>query len=306
METPTLVDLEDGRKLEVRTAGPEDGAILLFHHGAPGAGLPFKPWVESAAARGLRTVMYSRPGYGLSTADPGRKVIDAASDAAAVIDAVGATTFRTIGWSCGAPHALACTAALPDRCLATVAIGGFAPYPADGIDWFAGMTDENVAEFSLAVQGEGALAPFLQGPAHAIATIQPADLVELLGGLLSEVDKAQVTGEFAEWLAETFRVGLTCGVAGIRDDDLALISDWGFHIADARSAIVWHGAQDRFVPCAHGLWLADHIPGARPRLFADEGHLSIVNRLFDRILDDLLDPAFGPSHQVGIVNIFRQ
>jgi pimeloyl-ACP methyl ester carboxylesterase len=70
METPTLVDLEDGRKIEVRTAGPEEGEILLFHHGAPGAGLPFRPWAESAAARGLRTIMYSRPGYGLSTAAP--------------------------------------------------------------------------------------------------------------------------------------------------------------------------------------------------------------------------------------------
>jgi len=41
-----------------------------------------------------------------------------------------------------------------------------------------------------------------------------------------------------------------------------------------------------------------HIPGARRRLF-DEGHLSIAVGLFDRILDDLLEPAFGPNHQVG-------
>jgi len=129
METPPLVHLKDGRKIEVRTAGPEDGEVLLFHHGTPCAGLPFRPWVESAGARGLRTVMYSRPGYGLSTAAPGRKIVDAASDAAVVLDAVGATTFRTIGWSFGAPHALACAAALPDRCLATVAIAGSAPHP---------------------------------------------------------------------------------------------------------------------------------------------------------------------------------
>lgn len=298
METPTLVDLEDGRKIEVRTAGPEDGEVLLFHNGTPCAGLPFRPWVESAAARGLRTVMYSRPGYGLSTADPGRKVVDAASDAAAVLDAVGATTFRTIGWSGGGPHALACAAALPDRCLATVAVASFAPYPADRMDWFAGMADENVAEFSLAVQGEGALAPFLEASAHAFATMQPANLVESFGGLLCEVDKAQVTGEFAEWFAETLRVGLAHGIAGVRDDELAITSDWGFPVADARSVVVWHGAQDRMLPSTHGRWLADHIPGARLRLVDNEGHMSIIG-LFDRILDDLLDPAFGPNHQAG-------
>jgi pimeloyl-ACP methyl ester carboxylesterase len=298
MKTPTLVDLEDGRKIEVRTAGPEDGEVLLFHHGTPGAGLPFRPWMESAAARGLRTVMYSRPGYGLSTADPGRKVVDAASDAAAVLDAVDATTFRTIGWSGGGPHALACAAALRDRCLTTVAVAGFAPYPADGIDWFTGMADENVAEYSLALRGEGVLAPFLEASAHTFATMQPANLAESFGGLLSEADKAQMTGEFAEWLAETFRVGLTHGIAGMRDDELAETSDWGFPVADARSVVVWHGVQDRMVPSTHGRWLADHIPGARLRLFDNEGHMSIIG-LFDRILDDLLDPAVGPNHQVG-------
>jgi pimeloyl-ACP methyl ester carboxylesterase len=298
MKTPTLVDLEDGRKIEVRTAGPEDGEVLLFHNGTPCAGLLFRPWVESAAARGLRTVMYSRPGYGLSTADPGRKVVDAASDAAAVIDAVGATTFRTIGWSGGGPHALACAAALPDRCLATAAIACLAPYPADGIDWFAGMADENVAEFGLALKGEGALTPFLEASAHAYATIQPANLVQSLGGLLSEVDKAQMTGAFAEWFAETLRVGTAHGIAGLRDDELAIMSDWGFRVGDARSVVVWHGAKDRMVSSSHGRWLADHIPGARHRLFDDEGHMSIIG-LFDRILDDLLDPAFGPSHEVG-------
>ena len=302
METPTLVDLEDGRKIEVRTAGPEEGEILLFHHGAPGAGLPFRPWVESAAARGLRTVMYSRPGYGLSTAAPGRKIVDAASDAAVVLDAVGATTFRAVGWSCGGPHALACAAALPDHCLATVSIAGCAPHPADGIDWFAGMAEENVAEFGLALQGEGALAPSLEASAHAFATIQPANLAASFGGLLSEVDKAQVTGEFAEWLAKTLRVGMAHGIAGLRDDDLAIMSDWGFRVADARSVVIWHGRQDRMVPSAHGRWLADHIPGARHRLFDDEGHISIIG-LFDRSLDDLLDPALGPNHQVGVSSV---
>jgi pimeloyl-ACP methyl ester carboxylesterase len=60
------------------------------------------------------------------------------------VDAVGGATFRTVGWSGGEPHALACAAALPGRCLATVTIAGVAPYPAEGIDWLNGMADENV------------------------------------------------------------------------------------------------------------------------------------------------------------------
>jgi pimeloyl-ACP methyl ester carboxylesterase len=290
-EPHLYVDLPDGRKLEVRMAGPQDGEILLFHHGTPGAGLPFTPMVEAAAAKGLRTVMYSRPGYGTSTPKLGRKVVDAASDAAFVVDALGATTFRTIGWSGGGPHALACAAALPERCLATATIAGVAPYSAEGLDWFDGMADENVEEFGRALQGAGALTSFLAEFAGAVTTITPADLAGSLGGLLSEVDKVQVTGGFAEWLVETFRSGLAHGIDGQRDDDLAFVSDWGFDLGEVHSVAVWQGSQDRMVPYAHGVWLADHIPGARRRLLAGEGHLSIALGSFDRILDDLLDAA---------------
>jgi len=285
-----VVDLPDGRQLEFRAAGPEDGEVLLFHHGTPGAGLPFIPMAEAAAKRGLRTVMYSRPGYGTSTPQPGRRVIDAASDAAHVLDAVGATTFRTIGWSGGGPHALACAAALPGRCMAAVTIASVAPYTAGEFDWFDGMAEENVQEFGLALQGAEALTPFLEAFAGAVSTIGPADIASSLGGLLSDVDKAYMTGDLANWLAETFRIGLSHGIAGQLDDDLAFVSHWGFDLRDVKDAVIWQGAQDRMVPYRHGVWLADNIPGARRRLFPAEGHLSIAVGSFDRILDDLLSP----------------
>mgnify|MGYP000861908663 FL=1 len=289
-ESPMVVDLPDGRQLEFRAAGPEDGEVLLFHHGTPGAGLPFIPMAEAAAKRGLRTVMYSRPGYGTSTPQPGRRVIDAASDAAHVLDAVGTTTFRTIGWSGGGPHALACAAALPGRCMAAVTIASVAPYTAGEFDWFDGMAEENVQEFGLALQGAEALTPFLEAFAGAVSSISPEDIASSLGGLLSEVDKAHMTGDLANWLAETFRIGLSHGIAGQLDDDLAFVSHWGFDLRDVKDAVIWQGAQDRMVPYRHGVWLADNIPGARRRLFPAEGHLSIAVGSFDRILDDLLSP----------------
>jgi len=289
-ESPMVVDLPDGRQLEFRAAGPEDGAVLLFHHGTPGAGIPFIPMAEAAAKRGLRTIMYSRPGYGISTPQPGRRVIHAASDAAHVLDAISATTFRTIGWSGGGPHALACAAALPDRCLSAVTIASVAPFTGGQFDWFDGMADENIEEFGLALKGAEALTPFLEAFAGAVSTISAEDVASSLGGLLSEVDKAHMTGELASWLAETFHIGLSHGIAGQLDDDLAFMSDWGFDLKNVKRVAVWQGGQDRMVPYGHGVWLADHIPGAQRRLFPAEGHLSIAVGSFDRILDDLLSP----------------
>jgi pimeloyl-ACP methyl ester carboxylesterase len=287
-EAPMHVELSDGRTVAVRTAGPVDGDVLLFHHGTPGAGLSFGPMVEAAAARGLRTVSYSRPGYDTSTPQSERRVIDVAADSAQVLAAVGATTFRTIGWSGGGPHALACSAALRDRCLAAVTIAGVAPYFAEGLDWFEGMAEENVEEFGLAIQGGDALTPFLETFAGAMTNTTADDLAASMGGLLSEVDRAQVTAGFADYLLQSFRIGLSHGIEGQRDDDLAFTRDWGFDLRDVGPVAVWQGGKDRMVPFGHGAWLADHIPGARPRLYAGEGHLSIALGSFDRILDDLL------------------
>jgi pimeloyl-ACP methyl ester carboxylesterase len=87
METQQLtVEAADGRRLEVLAAGPVDGLALVFQTGTPAGLVPFAPMVDAAAARGLRTVLYARPGYGGSTPRPGRAVADAAEDVAAILD----------------------------------------------------------------------------------------------------------------------------------------------------------------------------------------------------------------------------
>ena len=114
-----------------------------------------------------------------------------------------------------------------------------------------------------------------------------------LGDLASAADKAAVTGEFADYLAASFRAAVAGGIAGWRDDDLAFVTDWGFTMADAGAGApvaVWQGDQDMMVPWSHGQWLAAHIPGARAHLLPGEGHLTLVHA-FGAILDDLLDLA---------------
>ena len=135
----------DARALEVLAAGPPDGLPFLFHNGTPTAATPWPLLFDTAAQRGLRTITYSRPGYAASSPHPGRSVADAVPDVVAILDQIGAGTFVTMGWSGGAPHALACAALLPDRCLAAVSGAGVAPYPSEGLDWLAGMGEDNVA-----------------------------------------------------------------------------------------------------------------------------------------------------------------
>jgi pimeloyl-ACP methyl ester carboxylesterase len=280
--------------LEVLVSGPENGLTLVFHTGTPSGLVESGPIAGAAAARGLRTVLYARPGYGDSTPQPGRLVRDAAADVEAILARLGIDEFVTAGWSGGGPHALACAALLPVRCLAAATIAGVAPSDSPGLDWLAGMGRENVEEFGAATTGEADLTRFLDAAAGELRDVTAAQVADGLGGLVSDTDKAALTGEFAEYLAASIRAALGAGIAGWRDDDLAFTRDWGLSLdalGHATPVAIWQGDQDRMVPQAHGEWLAANIPQARARLLPGQGHLTLMASEFGRILDDLLDLA---------------
>jgi pimeloyl-ACP methyl ester carboxylesterase len=104
-----------GRVLDVLIAGPEGGLPLVFHTGTPAGLVGLGPMAQTAAARGLRTVLYARPGYGDSTPQPGRLVADAAADVAAILDRLRIDEFVTAGWSGGGPWAWAASSPTPTR-----------------------------------------------------------------------------------------------------------------------------------------------------------------------------------------------
>jgi pimeloyl-ACP methyl ester carboxylesterase len=287
-----VVRTADGRDIEYLTAGPADGLPLVIHEGTP-VGLSLNARLARAAAgRKLRAVLMARPGYEASTPRPGRAVADVVPDTAAVLDALGAGEYLSIGFSGGGPHTLACAALAQGRCLAAASVAGVAPYAAAGLDFLAGMGPENIEEFGLAVRGADALTPFLEKEAAGLREITGEQIVAALGGLISGADAAVLTGEFAADLAAGLRGAVRNGIAGWRDDDLAFTVDWGFPLEAAAGRVaIWQGDQDNMVPFAHGRWLAARIPGARAHLEPGAGHLTMTVTAIDRILDDLLDLA---------------
>ncbi len=292
--TPTELTLSDGRVLSVYVQGPDDGTLLISHHGTPGAGVPMPSFVNAAAQRGLRWVSYSRPGYGGSTRVEGRDVADCVRDVAEIADRLGADRFFTLGGSGGGPHTLACAALLPDRVRGCAAIASPAPWGAEGLDWLAGQGPENVEEFEAALEGSEALETYLTKESKDLAAVNdPQELIDAFGtGLLPDVDRAAISGEYATTLIASSKRAVMNGVWGWFDDDMAFLRDWGFSLdAIAVPVALWQGKQDKMVPFAHGEWMAAHVPGARPRLLEDHGHLSLAVSSFPQILDDLLEHA---------------
>jgi pimeloyl-ACP methyl ester carboxylesterase len=286
--------LRDGRRLDLRVSGPAGGFPLVFHHGTPGAATPVRALDRAAHARGLRLVTTSRPGYGDSSRQTGRRVVDVAADTAAVLAAIGAERCLVAGWSGGGPHALACGARL-GATAAVLVIAGVAPYAAEGLEWVSGMGEENIAEFSAAIRGEDELRPYLLREREQLKDITAEDVAASFETLLPDVDRAVLTGEFSEDVAGSFREALRTGVDGWLDDDLAFVRPWGFGLDEISvPTMIWQGSADLMVPFSHGQWLASQLPGVSAHLEDGEGHYSVGLGALDRMLDELMDAGSRP------------
>jgi len=285
----TIITLPEGRELDLEVSGPADGIPLVFHHGTPGSVRQFRAIQRGAHDRGLRLVTFSRAGYGVSTRQPGRRVVDAAADVAAVLAHLGAPRCVVAGWSGGGPHALATGARLPEQVAGILCIAGVAPYAAEGLSFLDGMGQQNIDEFGLALKGEAAMRPSFEADAVGLRDTDAAGIIGEMSTLLPDVDRAVLTDEFGQDMAAHFAEGFRVGVDGWIDDDLAFVAPWGFELAEiAVPTFVWQGSEDLMVPFTHGQWLVAHIPGVSARLQQGQGHLSVGVGALDRMLDELV------------------
>ncbi|HEX6445562.1 MAG TPA: alpha/beta fold hydrolase [Streptosporangiales bacterium] len=257
--------LDDGRILHVYDTGDDTGDRLavFWHHGTPNIGSPPRPLFAAAERLGVRWVAHDRPGYGGSTALPGRDIASAAADVARIADALGVERFAVMGHSGGATHALACGALLPDRVVGVVGMATIAPYAAAGLDWFVGMARSSEAALRSAAAGRAAREAF-----------EAAE--EDLGSPFTPEDDAMFSGEWG-WLIDVVRPALASGPAAQIDDDLAYVAPWGCSPADiAAPVLLVHGDRDRVIPFAHAEWLARRVPGATLWRRPGDGHISVL------------------------------
>jgi pimeloyl-ACP methyl ester carboxylesterase len=289
MTTTTTISLADGRDLELEVTGPDGGDVLVFIHGTPGASHQLGQLARAVHGHGLRLVTWSRAGYGASTRRAGRDVASETADATAVLDHLGVESCVVAGWSGGGPHALACGAMLGDRVRAVTTIASVAPYDADDLDFLAGMGEDNLEEFGAAIRGEEPLRSWLEAARPGYVEITGDEVAAALETLISEGDRACLTGEFADYLATEFRQAIARGVDGWLDDDLAFVRPWGFDLGAIEVPThLWQGSEDLMVPFPHGQWLRERIPGAVAHLETGKGHLDILLGQLDAWVAELV------------------
>jgi pimeloyl-ACP methyl ester carboxylesterase len=272
-----VIETADGRTLAVTEGGDPDGIPVLVHQGTPNSRLQYGPDVAVAREHGVRMITYDRPGYGGSTAQPGRKVADCAQDARAICAGLGIDRLLTWGHSGGGPHVLACAALLPDLIPAAASLASPAPWGAEGLDWFEGMGELNADDFQLFLRDRPAARAKLENDRVEMLGANAEQIQVIFKTLVSPGDAAVFTQELAQYFVDSAVAGLGAGVEGWWDDGVE------------NPVLLLHGRQDRFVPFGHGVWLAAQIPGVEARLTEGDGHLTVIVHQLGEVYDWLLN-----------------
>jgi pimeloyl-ACP methyl ester carboxylesterase len=281
------IELGDGRTLEVATMGDPSGTTIFFHHGTPGTTRTMKSLAGLSDFGEFFVVTTSRPGYGRSSRNEGRSVASVIPDLHAVLDHFGRDEYVALGWSGGGPHALA-SAALDPRCHSAVALASVAPTDAD-FDWTEGMGPENLEEFALAQEGGAAYEELMSATGDILGAVTKDNIVELMGGLLSEPDRDALSdGDVRELFAVGLGYGFVNGWRGYFDDNVAVTAPWGFDVSDITVPVhLFYGDDDLMVPAPHGTWLSKHVANAPVTHHPKEGHISIFANHLDEVASAL-------------------
>jgi pimeloyl-ACP methyl ester carboxylesterase len=286
----TVLELDGGRELAYAELGDPSGAPVFGFHGTPGSSTQLEVLSDAARAERVRLIAPDRPGYGHSSYDPERRLIDWPRDVADLADHLGFSRFGVMGVSGGGPHAVACTHALASRLTGAAIVSGVAPPDTPGLhDQMMAM---NRLNFTLARQSQALVWPLMATMLFTMRHFPDFALDQMLRGLPEPDRRILARKEIADvFMADTARASATAARAAAQDFAL-FARPWRFRLEDIAAPVaVWHGDVDVNVPVSHGRGQADRIPNAKLRLCPGEGHF-----LFIEHAAEILRFAAGLEH----------
>lgn len=267
--------------LSARLPGGAGGRPLVVLGGAPGTSrLDVDLHAEAARRHGFEAIGVDRPGTGRSSRHENGTLADWALDLGELLDHVGHRRFAVMSLSGGAPFALAAGQYLADRVAhLTLVAPGWLP----SHRWTKGMVPANRVLWWLARNARrpfgwmfSAMAAAIQNPEWSLADTMP------------EVDRQVMVANPA--LEKAFRASfaesIRNGVEGVLDDAQRVASPRGVYPGAVPVPVdLWHGEADQNVPVRVGRALAGALPHCTGHFLEGEGHISILARHRDVILE---------------------
>jgi pimeloyl-ACP methyl ester carboxylesterase len=283
---PAALRLPDGRVLAWTEWGPAGGRPVLFCTGAGMSGsLGFA--IPVLAALGLRMLALDRPGLGRSSPHRGKTLSTWVADAAHLIERHDLRGALAVGFSQGAPFALALAGAGLVRAVAVVA-------GQDELPGVRRLLHPDVAAMLATARADP------DGFEHTIRSTATADwLWSLILAMSAERDRRLYTGSS---LGPAYRAaleeGFVQGPAGYARDLRLVLGPWPTPVEKIVTPVhLWYGARDTSTVHSpdSGRTLAGRLPCSRLHVLPDEGS-SLLWTQGAHILTELARPAVpGPG-----------
>ncbi|KLO09468.1 alpha/beta hydrolase fold family protein [Schizopora paradoxa] len=299
--------LPDGRTLGFAEYGIQDGYPLFYFHGFPSSRLEPAPIDDIFRKHNLRAITPDRPGFGISSPQPGRRITDWPADVRALAENLRLPHYAVLGGSGGGPYALACAHLLPREQLSAVGVLAGAP------PWEAGpgvplpiATKMSRPRRMLAASADrtpGVLRVVSDASVGLIKWMATTRAVtkRIDAWLEAQVKSAKTTNpdgkqprtteERRELILRPLFEGFAQGSGAMVEETQLLAHDWGFRFEDVTfdKISIWHGLKDANAPIEMIRYMAERLPHAHLHEF-DDTHYTIGRRL-DEVLSELLSDA---------------
>ena len=263
--------LSDWRQMSFAQRGPAQGRPVFVFHDLPGSRLQQHPDRSLASSRGMRLIHPDRPGFGMSTPQLKRSFSDWVQDVRQLSENLGIDTFGIAAIGAGAPYALACAAALPERVSRVAIASTYAPP-----EMLRGLGSWRLrTKLMLSRRAPASLRALLKKDSYRAnhdcdhylhrweRQLAACDI-----RLLDEVPGLRA--QYEQDAREAFRQS----TRGVRTELTLLAYPWAIDFGAIRSPLhFWHGSEDRIVHPDSARHLVDALSGAPLHIVQGAGHL---------------------------------
>ena len=285
--TARQAQLKDGRRLGFAEYGDPSGRPVFLFHDLWGNRTLRHPDDNMLKQMGIRLIGFDRPGYGMSTRKPNHNFMDVVDDTMMLAKGLNINQFSVLGYSAGAPYALACAYRFPEivtRC----AIVSSLP-PMDDLQGFQAVNANYARLFQLAQNMEPAFRLLMRGFFWFDARREPDYYVKELTDSMPVVDKTIMNNPImfnnrrAMW--DDIRQN---GSDAFVDEMTTLVKSWGFRLQSVTVPVdIWWGESDTMSAPIVGKRMAEFIPNSTLHLEPRAGHLILFSH-WQAILESLI------------------
>lgn len=243
-----IFTLPDGRKIEYKVYGQENGYPIVGCHGL--AGSVFSEGAdELLEGIPVRYILIARPGYGRSDFFLMKNIAEWPEIIKPLLEHLNIKEFDVIGISAGAPYAYAAAAAFPDR-----------------------IKNVYINKGLGAVYKQEVISLYPHGAEKEIAVYQKASL-EKIAARLQETYLSQLTEEHKK--IPYIRDSLVGGCMGMAACGKLEFMDWEFDIEDVLQPVqLFHCRDDQEVPFAMAEKTMEYLKDAKLVVHDTGGHMS--------------------------------